>query len=149
MYTFLIWLHILGAAVWIGGGVANLAFDRSFTSESDGAKAALQRTTVALGNRLFMPASVLVLLTGIVMVIQSAVWDFENAFVVIGFAMVAIAAVLGSAVYGPTGRKTAAALDSGDTATAAAGSRRIATVGSVELALLIVTLAAMVWKWGA
>lgn len=148
MYPYLIWLHILGAAVWIGGGVANVVMDRTFTTESASARAALQRAGVALGTRLFMPASVLVLVTGILMVVQSAVWEFENLFVVIGFAMVVIGAVLGSAVYGPTGRRTAAALDAGDTATATAGARRLATIGSLELVLLAITLAGMVWKWG-
>ena len=149
MYQFLLWLHIIGAGTWLGANVTQVVAGRSFAREPRPAVAAFHRATVAMGTRLYTPVAVLILVTGILMVLQNDAWDFENLFVVIGFAMVVLGAVLGSAVFAPTGRRTAQAYEDGDEGAAAAGERRLAGFGTLDTALLLVTIGAMVWKWGA
>ena len=52
------------------------------------------------------------------------------------------------AVYGPRSRDASAALESGDGSAASAAMARIRQAGLLELGLLAITIASMVWKWG-
>jgi uncharacterized membrane protein len=149
MYQVLLWLHIIGAAAWLGGNVTQVVLGRSFAREPNPAVAAFLRGTVAMGTRQYTPATVLILVTGILMVLQNEAWRFESGFVVLGFLTVVVGAALGGAVFGPVGRRTAAAYEAGDTEAVAAGDRRLTTFGLLDTALVLMTLAAMVWKWGA
>ncbi|MFO7547829.1 MAG: DUF2269 family protein [Acidimicrobiia bacterium] len=149
MYQVLLWLHIIGAAAWLGGNITQVVLGRSFAREPKPAVAAFLRGTVVMGTRQYTPAAVLILVTGILMVLQNDAWHFESGFVVIGILMVVVGGALGGAVFGPVGRKTAEAYDAGDLEKAVAGERRLAAFGTLDTALVLGTLAAMVWKWGA
>lgn len=149
MSELLLFLHILGAGAWLGTNLAQIALTTSFRREASAATAAYLRGTVALGTRLYTPASVLILLTGIGMVLTSDVYGFGSVFVNVGFLMVVVGGVLGSAVFGPKGRAAAALRDSGDEEGAVAVERRIAGFGVLDTVLLMTTIATMVWKVGA
>lgn len=149
MTELLLFLHILGAAAWFGTNVAQVALAAGFRRETSPATAAYLRGTVALGTRLYMPASLLVLLTGIGLVLGSDVYGFGSVFVNVGFLMVIAGTVLGTTVFGPQGRRAAALRDAGDESGAVAVERRIAGFGMLDTLLVAVTIATMVWKLGA
>lgn len=149
MTELLLFLHILGAAAWFGTNVAQVALTASFRRETSPATAAYLRGTVALGTRLYTPASVLVLLTGIGLVLASDTYGFGAVFVIIGFLMVVAGTVLGTTVFGPQGRRAAALRDAGEEAGAVAVERRLAGFGMLDTLLLAFTIATMVWKLGA
>ncbi len=62
--------------------------------------------------------------------------------------MVVLGAVLGMAVFAPQGRKAASLRQQGDDAGALAVERRLSVVGGVDTILVLIAVAAMVWKWG-
>ena len=149
MTELLLWLHILAAAAWFGTGVASSIGDRMISSETAEARAAWYRVILRFGQLVYTPAAVLVLITGVLLVVDIPAYGFGSTFVSIGFFAVIVGAGLGMAVYGPKSREAAAALDNGDTTGAATAIARIRQASLVDLLVLTVTIAAMVWNWGA
>lgn len=149
MTELLLWLHILAAAAWFGTGVASSIGDRMISSETAEARAAWYRVILRFGQLVYTPAAVLVLITGVLLVVDIPAYGFGSTFVSIGFLAVIVGAGLGMAVFGPKSREAAAALDNGDTTGAAAAIARIRQASLVDLLVLTVTIAAMVWNWGA
>jgi uncharacterized membrane protein len=145
---FVLWIHILAAASWFGGGVATQIGSQVFASEPATSRAGWYRLVLRLGQILYTPAAVVVLLTGVLLVTTNEAYGFGSTFVSIGFLAVIVGAGLGMAVYGPRSRDASAALEAGDTGGATAAIGRIRQAGLLELALLAITVAAMVWKWG-
>ena len=145
---FVLWIHILAAASWFGGGVATQIGGQLFASEPDTSRAAWYRLILRLGQILYTPAAVIVLITGVLLVTGSEAYGFGSTFVSIGFLAVIVGAGLGMAVYGPRSRDASAALESGDSSAASAAMARIRQAGLLELGLLAITIASMVWKWG-
>lgn len=147
MDSVLLTLHIIGAAAWLGGNLTQFVVNRRF---EDGAPAAAYlRATVAMGRVLYTPAAVLLLITGVWMVIRSPAFGFGSVFVTIGFAMVIVGGALGGVVFGPNGRKAADLHDAGSFEQAHATSAIITRFGAIDTLLLLVTVTAMVNRWGA
>ena len=142
---FVLWIHILAAASWFGGGVATQTGGQVFASEPDSSRAGWYRLVLRLGQILYTPAAVIVLIVGFT---GSEAYGFGSTFVSIGFLAVIVGAGLGMAVYGPRSRDASAALESGDGSAASAAMARIRQAGLLELGLLAITIASMVWKWG-
>ena len=145
---FVLWIHILAAASWFGGGVATQLGTQVFDSETEASRAAWYRLVLRLGQILYTPAAVIVLITGVLLVTGSEAYGFGSTFVSIGFLTVIVGAGLGMAVYGPRSRAASAALENGDSSGAAAAITRMRQAGLLELGLLAITIASMVWKWG-
>jgi hypothetical protein len=146
---FLLWIHIMAAASWFGAGVGLQIGGQVLGAEPGAVRAGFYRYWVKLGQILFTPAAVVVLITGVLLVTGDEAYGFGSTFVSIGFLTVIVGAALGMIVYGPRGRAASTALDSGDTTAAAAAISRLRQGGALELALLAITIASMVWKWGA
>lgn len=142
-------VHILGAATWFGANMVQMFVTPRVGKAGDTAAAQWHRTVVAMGKMLYPVAAVAVLLTGFGLVgTSNGVFSFSDTFVIIGIVMVVIGAVFGIAFFGPQGEKAAAAYTAGDGAGASAIVRKIAGVGALDTALLVVTVSAMVMKWG-
>ena len=148
MYTFLLFLHILGAAAWIGAALKETLEKPLVHARSAAERAAWFRDQNKLATRLYIPAAVLVLVTGILMVIDNEAVGFGTTFVSIGFFMVIFGAAVGGGLLGNRAEQAAAHLDRGDIAAADAVEAKTRPIELVDVGLLLVTLAAMVWKWG-
>lgn len=145
MHGILLWLHILASATWIGAAVAVLFLaPRMAVSAVSGHAFALQ--WVEMGRKLFTPAAIVALATGVGLVISDA-HSFSSTFVSIGFLMVIVGGVLGARVYAPMGRDIAAAHEAGNETSGLYA--RMRTLGLVELALLAFTVYAMAVRLGA
>lgn len=149
MREVLLVIHILGAGTWLGANVTQLMVTPRLRDEGGAAAAAWMRSIHKMGTMLYTPAAVLLLITGVWLVIDSSVYDFEQVFVAIGVMMVIIGAVLGARVYGPKAESAAAAFQAGDDAAGSTIVARTSRVGAVETALLVTTIVAMVYRWGA
>lgn len=147
VYELALFLHIIAAGIWLGGNVAQFVLNRRFVEEGSGL-ATFLRGTVDMGTRQYTPAAIILLITGIWLVSQNDAVGFSASFVSIGFAMVIIGGVLGGTVFGPRGREAAALRDAGDDAGARAVESRLVAFGLLDTVLLLVTIAAMVWKLG-
>lgn len=149
MNDFLLILHVLSAATWIGAGVLS-GFAGSRMAKQ-GAPAALgwARISKEAGLKVFNPAAILTALTGILLVASSTVYGWSDAFVTVGLIVVVVAGIIGGVFHRPDADKLIAALESADYETAAGLGKRAAIWGTVTGALLIVALVVMVMKTGA
>lgn len=100
--TLLTWLkfaHILGAMIWIGGGVmlsligllARQSEDHSFIRE-------FSRTLSYVGLRVLMPAVIAVLVFGIWLMLIFPAWQLSQLWILLALGAFALAFVIG-AVY--------------------------------------------------
>jgi hypothetical protein len=150
MTELLLVIHILSAAAWIGGAfLSGFVAPRLARSGVEGATLAWARVAAEAGAKYFNPAGILTALSGIGLVVTSDVYDWGDAFVSIGLAVVIASALIGAIVHRPGAAKTIAALESGDRVTAAAEGKRAAIWGAVTSVLLIVAVVVMVLKTGA
>lgn len=148
MRSVLLFVHIVAAAAWFGTNVVQAVLNRRMAAEPDVVAAKWLRSTVLFGTRIYMPAAVLILITGVWMVIIDPLYGFGELFVTIGFGMVLVGAVLGARVFGPVGEQAAELREAGNSAAAQPLYRRLQTFGVIDSVLLTVTIAAMVGRWG-
>lgn len=148
MREVLLIVHIAAVAAWLGASGAQFVILPTMTRRGGETAEAWMTTFVRLGRIYYTPAALLILASGIGLVIDSTLYDFEHVFVVVGVLMVLIGGALGGAFYGPKGRLAAEAYGSGDDQAGRAQSTRIAQVGALEVVLLVVTVAGMVYRWG-
>jgi hypothetical protein len=108
MQQGLLTIHILAAALWIGGGVyATLSYRRH-------AVAGTLRQVLAVDQKigaLFGVSIGLLLLSGIGMVLNSERFSFTHAFVVIGIAAIVISGAVEGVFFGPATKRALAADD--------------------------------------
>ncbi len=85
LYEFLLFIHIAASTVWIGAGFLSLLLATTYDRESD--EAAIKRflhDQEWLAMKLFVPASLIVVLFGIALVIESDAWTFGYLWIVLG-----------------------------------------------------------------
>ncbi|HEX6946380.1 MAG TPA: hypothetical protein VF246_03435 [Acidimicrobiia bacterium] len=144
----LLFFHIAAAGTWLGANMVQMAVARIGRSEGSSFAAGWMRVGAKLGGRLYMPAGLVLLGTGVPLVLDGP-YDFENLFVTIGFTVVIIGAVLGMAVLTPAGFKAADAIERGDEAGTRAATARLAGVATLDTLLVLVAIFGMVAKLGA
>jgi hypothetical protein len=141
-------LHISAVGAWLGAHLIQAIMPGIFGTEGQAA-ATWFRATEALSGKFYIPVGVTVLITGILLVLDSEVYGFGSVFVTIGFVAVIIGAVLGSTVFGPRSRAIAEAIDAGDQTSATAALRTTGMFGTLDTLILVFTIYAMVSKLGA
>ena len=83
-YELWLFLHISAAIVWIGGATVAQVFGILAQRSGDPAQsAAFGRSMGFIGPKIFLPASVAVLLTGILLT-EDGNWDWSEWFIVLG-----------------------------------------------------------------
>jgi uncharacterized membrane protein len=83
-YELWLFLHISAVAVWVGGAVVAQVFGVLAKRSGDPARsAALGRDMAVVGPWVFMPSSLVVLVTGILLVNEGN-WDWGETFIVLG-----------------------------------------------------------------
>ncbi len=142
-------LHIVGVATWFGANIVQAVTPSLAARQGTEVAAGWYRITEGLSGRIYIPAGILVALTGIGLVLDSdGAYSFGNTFVGIGLGVVIIGALLGSLVFGPGAKKAAAAVETGDQAQIRRAVSRLAGWGLVDTLLLLVAITAMVVKLG-
>ena len=91
--------HVLGAIIWVGGGVM-LSFigARVRRSEDPSMMAEFARTLSYAGLRLFTPAVLVVIGSGLWLVFTGSEWKFTQLWVLLGLGAFVLAFLIG-AVY--------------------------------------------------
>ena len=91
-YELWLFLHISAAVLWIGGAVAVQVFGVLASASGDPARsAAFGKDTGVMVRWIFMPSSLVVLVTGILLV-SDGNWDWGEWFIVLGLVGWAIVA---------------------------------------------------------
>ena len=104
-YEFLLFVHVAGAIVWLGGGFYVQVYGMvELRSRDTPAIARFAGNVGRLGERLFVPASLLVVLAGIGLMLNG---DWPWARLWVDFALVVFAGsfLLGAGYLGPTAKR--------------------------------------------
>lgn len=141
MQEGLLTIHILAAAVWIGGGIyATFAYPKHAAAGTlRGVMTVDQKTGAIFGISMG-----LVLLSGIGMVLNSDRFSFTHAFVIIGIGAIVVTGALEGAVFGKATKKALA--EGGDPMPLPSQMRWALPF---YLVLFTITIWAMVAKLGA
>ncbi len=147
LHEIMLVLHIAGAGVWLGTNILQAVVPGLAARQGVEVAAGWYRVTGEFGKRVYMPASILVLVTGIVMVLQDDSYSFGSLFVTIGFVMIVIGVLLGIFIFTPGSEASAKAVESGDQTQIKSATARIAAFGTVDTLLLLFTMTVMVLRW--
>jgi uncharacterized membrane protein len=150
-YNTLKFLHVLAAITWVGGGIYAQALATKVMREGDPAHMARTAKDLGdLGKRLNLPASVSVLVFGVWLVAVSA-WNFTDAWILIGLGGIAATIVTGAFFLGPEAERLGKIAPTRDPADPEIQRRikRIFAISRIDLVVLIVVVADMVFKPGS
>jgi uncharacterized membrane protein len=147
LYNVLLFVHVLAAMAWLGGGLVLLLMAARLRQSPD-ETATFARLLPFIGIRLLMPAVVLLPVTGIWMVLDDSDWSFRQAWVRIALGLFVIAFAVGAVYLSRVGIRMARAAGGAPTELLALVSRWMAGYAIVLVVLLLV-VADMVFKPGA
>ncbi len=112
---WLLFLHVLAAMVWVGGGVVLAALGARVLRDRDpGAVLRFTGSLRVLGPLVLAPATLAVLGFGIGLVVESDAWDFGQLWVQLGLGLFAAAFLIGAGYQSRTALAGARAADRGD-----------------------------------
>ncbi len=148
MRTTLLALHIIGAGTWLGANIVQAFMSSRIPNASAEVRRWWAESLGSMTRIVYNGAAVLILVTGVWMVLRTDYFSFSDTFISIGFLAILVGAVLGMAVFGPGLRQLAAAIGDGDQAAEASVTRRLTTFGIIDTLVVVVTIVAMVAKWG-
>jgi uncharacterized membrane protein len=112
LYEFLLFVHISATVVWVGAGLCSLILAVGY--DRDGDEPAIRRFLAdqeRLATRLFIPASLTVVIFGIALVIESDAWSFEYLWIVLGLVGFAATFVTGLFMIKPASERIGAAME--------------------------------------
>jgi uncharacterized membrane protein len=151
VYNALKFVHILAAIVWVGAGLFFQFQATRLSRASDPAKlAAFAKDIEFWGLRLLTPASLLVLIAGVIMVIYSPGLNFSDTWIWLGLVGYGITFLTGAFYLGPTSGKLGKMIDTRppDDLEIQRGVRRIFAVSRVDQTVILLVVADMVFKPG-
>jgi uncharacterized membrane protein len=149
-YEWLLFFHIAASIVWLGGALAVQVLAFRANRADDPAR----MTTIAheiewIGTRIFLPASLLVLVLGIILAVDGP-WDFGQTWIILALIGFGLSFVTGAAFLGPESGRIGKLLAADGPESLAVRDRiqRIFLVSRIELVLLYLIVLDMVVKPG-
>jgi uncharacterized membrane protein len=113
-FQFLLFVHVAMAVIWAGGALMLQFLGLRVLGSGDPQRLATFGRDVAwIGTRVFVPASLLALLTGILLVVDSDFIGFGDDWIVIGLLLYAVTFVAGAVFFGPEAGRIGALIDQG------------------------------------
>jgi uncharacterized membrane protein len=152
-YEFLLFAHIAMAATWVGGAAMMQFFALRAMRATDPMRLVDTGADIEwIGNRVLIPSSLLAVVSGVLMVIDSDVWGFGDDWIVIGIVLFAITFLAGALFFGPeSGRLGKLVEAEGPTSPAVlAKLKRLLALTRADLMLLFLIIFDMSVKpsWG-
>jgi uncharacterized membrane protein len=150
LYEFLVFIHISATVVWVGAGLCSLVLAIGY--DRDGDEPAIRRFLAdqeRLATRLFIPASLTVVVFGIALVIESDAWSFEYLWIVLGLVGFAATFVTGLFMIKPASERIGAAMErEGGRLTPALRTdiRKLIVMARLDYVVLFLVIADMVIK---
>ena len=147
-YELLLTLHVLAAAAWFGAALLALVLVELAARAGDLRGVVwLGEYDDALAKFLFIPASLVTLAAGLLLVLDGP-WSFsEHGFTLVGLAVFAATFALGLGVIVPAGNRLRDAGRAGaDEASLEPLVHRYRNLSRIDVLLLTVVVVAMAWK---
>lgn len=150
LYELFKTIHILGAVAWAGAVIVSqfLAYNAQRSGDPQRLLGFIE-DEAWLGKHYFAPASIITLLAGIAMVIESG-WRFTDLWIVIGLVLYFVTVLLGIFVLTPKSEQLVVALrDKGtNDAGVQAQTQQLMQLSRLDLLLLVLIILDMVIKPG-
>jgi uncharacterized membrane protein len=157
-YSFFKSIHVITAVIWVGGAAMIQAYAFRILRTEDGKRQAdFAKDTEVVGMRVFMPASLILFLAAIGMMVNLD-WSWSQNWIVLGVIAFGLSFVLGAGFLGPEGGRIAELIEKEgpDSPAVQARIRRILTISRGELVVLLTVIVNMVvkpvgqngWFWG-
>ncbi len=145
-YLVFKFLHVAFAIAWLGGGLAMVILAMAAERKNDApGQLAIIRNVIFLSNRLFVPAALAALVTGVIATSIIGLWG--QAWVIFGLLGFAATFSLGLFVIKPRADRYAAMAEAeGATPAVTAIGRQILEIARFDYVLLFVIVADMVLK---
>jgi uncharacterized membrane protein len=150
LYEFLLFIHVAATVVWVGAGLLSLVLAIGY--DRDGDEPAIRRFLAdqdRLATRLFIPASLTVVIFGIALVIESDAWTFGYLWIVLGLVGFAATFVTGLFLIKPANERIGAAMErEGGRLTPALRTdiRKLIVMARLDYVVLFLVIADMVVK---
>jgi uncharacterized membrane protein len=141
-------VHVVGAVVWVGGGMTlTILALRAERSSDPRETATIARQAAFIGERVFAPVGLLVFLMGIAMVINLH-WGWGTTWITIGLAGYVITFLTGLLVLGPQARAVGKLIEAkgAEAAETQAAIHRLLLIARVDMGVLLLVVADMVLK---
>jgi uncharacterized membrane protein len=145
-YEFLLFAHIAGAVIWVGGGVMIQLFAfRAIRTDDTDRIGNVASDIEWVGSRILVPVSLLTFLLGVGLVWESSAIGFGDDWIVIGLVLFAVTFLAGAGFFGPESGRIAklVALHGAGSPEAQARIRRILILSRLDLVLLFVLVFVM------
>jgi len=149
MYELIKYVHVVCAIIWVGGAFfAQLLAVRASRSTDPTDLPKLGANLAYLGGRVFLPASILLFVAGVILVTQK--WAFSSVWVSVSMLLWLFSALIGALYLGPRSGKVGALFAAEGPASVEARSLlgRIFLVSRIELVSFAVIVFMMVAKPG-
>ncbi len=149
LYELFKTIHVLAAVAWVGGAMFSQVLALRARVSGPTPMAQFASWMAYLGPRYFAPVSMVVLIAGIAMVIESG-WDFADPWIVIGLVGFAGTFVTGMAYVSPASQKVATLLKERGPEDAETQGEidRIFKISRIDLVVLVLIVIDMVVKPG-
>lgn len=147
MYEIALYVHIVCALAWVGGGLfAQLLVMRVQRSPDPEEFPRLVRHLAYIVDRLFIPASILLFIAGLFMTIQR--WEFQQTWIAIAIVLWLASTLTGSLYLGPMAKRGMALFDAEGPSSVAARAvlSRMFLITRLELGVFAVIIGLMVAK---
>lgn len=149
LYELLLFVHILAAMIWVGGGILlSIVAARVDRSGDTAFRLRFSRATAIIGPVAGTAAFVL-LGVGIAMVAQNDAWRLSQTWIWLALVLFAISVAIGAGYFGRVGKRIEAALEANDVPAADRLTRQMTIVSRIDLLMLLVVVWLMVAKPGA
>jgi uncharacterized membrane protein len=152
LYDLTKFLHIFAAVVWVGGAITlQLLAIRIERSNDSPRMVQLAHDAEFVGQRVFFPASLLVLLLGIGLVVENEVVGFTDLWIIFGLVGIAFSALTGSLFLGPESGRVGKLIDAEGAESPEVQRRlkRIFLISRIELVVLTLVVFDMVIRPGS
>jgi uncharacterized membrane protein len=150
-YQWLLAVHILCVVVWVGGtGTMQILAIRAQGASDPSRMVVLGGEVEWVGQHVYLPASILVLISGIAMVINGE-WGWGHFWILFGLFGILFSAITGATFLGPeAGRLKKLMQEQGENAPEVRSRlSRIFLVSRIELLVLLLVVADMALKPGS
>jgi uncharacterized membrane protein len=115
LYQWLLFAHILAAMAWVGGAILLGALATLVLRSRDAdAVGRFVRALPVIGPRVLAPATIAVVGLGIWLILNSAAWNFGQAWIQLALALFAVAFAIGAAHQSRTALRAERAVANGD-----------------------------------
>ena len=148
---FLLTVHLLAAIIWLGGSCMLLILGHYMKrTGSIQSRVDYTRMTEKVGSVVFTSASILVIVAGSLLVNEFEGFDYDQAWIMIGYAGWFVSFLLGVGFYPREGKRREKVIESAgfDDPGVEISVNRVLTVAAADTAIITLVLLAMTTKPG-